>query len=319
MNQLATVDTVKTKMQLALTKQSLSMQAITDKIDSIEPNEDNLQAMADAIKMLKQIDDIIDEQHTIEKKPFLEGGRIVDAAKKDMLSLTASLRAKIQPKYVQLCQAAVKRKQDQELEKTRVKTIKDGIEHNILDFSTRIAACKKLDELLSVERLINLEKGRKDKYQEFAGEFADRANTVLLPLLKSQKEVVRELEAISNQMAQAEDDEAIIAHTERKEALEAQLEHNQVSVQEMAVNQAISSHTTQTVQAEEILPDIRAKRRTWEWEIMDIAMLQKKMPQLVKLVPDEDAIKAYLNNRKADKTIREETVNGIRIYQKVSY
>ena len=47
--------------------------------------------------------------------------------------------------------------------------------------------------------------------------------------------------------------------------------------------------------------DIAPKGRSnWKWRVDDIKLLQKKMPHLVKLVPDDEAIDLLLKTKRQD-------------------
>lgn len=192
--------TVTGQINLALTKQSLSVQKLQDEADSLVFNEDELENISAFLSKIKKIDKVTEDAHKIIKAPFLEQGKACDAAKNSILAITDSVRKPVQEKYNKICAEVEARKQAQAREKARIDSITNGIEANVLGFSNQIASCTTNAELLEVERRINLEKSPsgKKKYEEFHEQAIARFDEVLLPIIKQQKEQVKKGKLLQN-------------------------------------------------------------------------------------------------------------------------
>jgi hypothetical protein len=86
-----------------------------------------------------------------------------------------------------------------------------------------------------------------------------------------------------------------------------------IRIHETAYEQA----TTIDVVAPEVADTAPKGRTNWKWRVDDIKLLQKKMPHLVKLVPDEDAINGVLTTKRLDGSLKdkmEESFFGITFY-----
>lgn len=320
---VVTPEIVKAQLSIALTQQSISVQKIQDEIDSLEHTEDNIPKMQELIGKLKKADDIIKDRFKEGKEPYLEGGRVWDAAKNSMLSINADLLKQVTDPYNKLCAAVEKRQKDAENEKRRIDSIKTGIENNVISFSSQIAQCDTNDQLLAIERVINLEKSesRKVKYAEFHDLAIERYNTILLPILKDQKEKIKAKESIEKKIKDAEyDNDAakIDELTEEKEKIGNEIRQNQVNVQQDALNLPV---TFDIPIAEEVYPTIRTVSRI-SFEIIDVNIAVKKCPELLDIsIKTRDTQKVAMTLKEAGtfKDKDEVTVNGIRFFIDKSY
>lgn len=192
--------TVTAQFNIAFTQHGISVQKIQDEINSLEFTEDNLPRISELIKSIKGADKVIEAKHKEGKAPYLEGGKVWDEAKKSLLTINEGLLNQLTPKYNQLCAAIEQRQKEAENEKNRINAIKAGIESNLISFSSRIAQCQTNAELLAIERVINLEKSdsRKSKYMEFHDEAIEKYDSVLLPILKDQKEKISRKKNLKN-------------------------------------------------------------------------------------------------------------------------
>lgn len=246
-------------------------------------------------------------------------GRNWDAAKNSFLQQIELIKSKPKSEYDRICREIEQKRQEQEREKQRVAAIKNGIEQNSIMFAQKISQCKTSAELTNIERSINLEKGRKEKYQEFIEEAVVKFNE-LNSLLAKQKIEVKRLEDIERQQQEAkekQDEEKLIKLMEEKEQLETKIEENNILVQEAAINQTLDNKIET---AETVIPQIKVKRTTIEFEVVDINETLKKNPDWVELTPNKENINIYLKQLK--ETSKEDidvTVAGIRFYTKKTY
>jgi chromosome segregation ATPase len=317
LQQNQTPSVIKSKFDLALTQHKF--QTLQTKADTLVFNEDNLQEIADFLKSLKPIEKAINEVHKIGKEDALRIGREWDAAKRDFLAMLTAIEEKPQAEYSRICREIEQKRADAAREKARIEAIKNGIETNALNFASRIANCKTSEELTNLERQINLEKGRKEKYQEFIDNAVERFNE-LNAKLAEQKIEVRKLEKLEQERLEAEkqkDDEKLLQIAEQKEVLETKIEEQKIVVQETAINQSLQD---QFELAEILLPNVKAKRTTIEWEVGNIQETLKKNPDWVVLTPNKDALNEYTKQLKENATGDVDVVvNGIRFFTKKTY
>lgn len=278
-----TPEVVKQHLSIALTKATLTVQGFQDEADSLIFNDDpeNLEQISAFLQKRENMDKVIDTEHEIQKKPYLEGGRACDTAKKDMKLMISTVADPVQQKYTELCNEIDRKKREKEAKEAADSAIKTGIENNVLDFSQKIASCQSKEELTSVERLINLEKSptRASKYGEFHQEAIKRYDEVLIPILKDQKTKIDEKEKLEAALQKETDPEK---HDELKTQLEEkenEIIQNQVKVQEGALSQQAAA----TEEPEVVLPSIKTKRTDIVPEIVDMALVFKKYPELLSI------------------------------------
>ena len=315
--------TVTAQFNIAFTQHGISVQKIQDEINSLEFTEENMPRIAELIKTIKDADKVILEKHKEGKAPYLEGGKVWDGAKNALVDINAGLLNQLTPKYNQLCAAVDKRRIDAENEKNRVNAIKTGIESNVISFSSQIAQCDTNAQLLAVERMINLEKSdsRKSKYMEFHDDAIARYDSVLLPILKNQKDKIKEKEALEKKITEAEnanDAAKIDELNEKKEQIDNEILQNQVNVQQDAL---ISAPSFDIPLAEEVFPSIKAVNRI-SFEIVDLSAAVKKCPELLKVeIIHREAQKVAMTLKEAG-TFNEKSevvVNGIKFFIDKSY
>lgn len=305
------------KFNIALT--TAKFQQLADRASTLVYNEDNLEDIKTFLSDIRKVDKAIEETHKEGKADALKISRDWDAGKNAFLSMTSAIKSKPQDEYTRICNEIEDRKRKQELELQRVSNIKQGIESNSIKFATDIANCKTSDQLSYVERMINLEKGRRDKYMEFADEAVARF-TELNSLLKAQKITVKDLEENARQQAIAtkeKNDELLLKLKEEQERAENQIEVHKISVQETAINQSMKVEVPVAV---EILPQIKARRTVWEWEVIDLKDTVKKMPEWVSLTTVDSKIDEYLKAKRIEGIEGTEfTVAGIRFFEKKTF
>lgn len=308
---------IKSKFNIELT--NLGFQKIADEEMGLVYNEDNVNEIKAFLDKAKTLEKGIVKTHTSGKEDALKNGRAWDSAKNAYLAQVAAITNVPQQKYTSICQSIAQKQREAEIEKKRVDDIKLGIENNAVNFSMKIAGCETTYQLLAIERTINLEKTRKDKYGEFLQDAIDRF-TPLNEILKNQKLVIKQAEDLAAQKLAAEasgDDEKLLEVMEKQEANVQQIESNKITVQEKATEQPLRSFASYTPIS---TPTVKPKRTTWEWEISDISVTSKKMPSWVVMATVDDKINEYLAGKKAEGIDGDEfTVAGIRFFKKVTY
>lgn len=307
------------KFNIALTQSKF--QQLADKADSLVYNEDNLEAIAEFLKSGRAVVKAITETHKEGKAEALRIGQEWDAAKRTFESQVTSIMDKPQTEYTRLCNEVELRKQKQEQERQRIAQIKNGIEANAVNFAKSIAECITSVQLTNIERNINLEKTRKDKYMEFYDDAVTRYSE-LNALLKTQKETVRQLEENARKQAEAKkanDDAALLKLQEEQAAQEAKIEEAKTIVQETAINQSMKAEVPV---AQEILPEVKARRTTWKFEVVNEKEVMKKAPELVVFSIDEEKVKANLKLLKDSNQLDGKTeliINGIRYFEQKTF
>ena len=306
------------KFNIALTQSKF--QELQNKADRLVYNEDHLEEIADFLKSLRSVGKAVEQVHKEGKAESLKTSRDWDAAKRVFMDQVVAVESKPQSEYSRLCREVENKRMAEEKEKQRKDQIKEGIETSALRFASDIANCTTLASLTNVERIINLEKTRKDKYQEFIGDAAEKLSE-LNALLATQKIRVKELEKIREEeriAAANKDDEALIKLQEQKEEVQERIEEAKIIVQETAINQSLEESPVEV--AETIFPTIKARRSVWEWEVTDIRETAKKMPDWTEIKPIDSKIDEYLKAKKAEGITGEEfTVAGIRFFLKKTY
>lgn len=303
-----------------IAKTEAGFQNFADRESKLVYNEDNI---VEIKKYLDDLDKLENKFVSVHKEGKAEAWKICtewDSALRVHKAQVESLKIKPKELYNKLCIEVTRKKQQQQFEAERIKNIKDGIDRNLVDFSTKIANCTTNEQLIVVERLINLEKGNKVRYQEFLPDFVERAKK-LTELITSQKEAIKEMETLNKQKLEAEqsgNDREFIAIEEKEAILSSKIEERKIITQETAISQAIASNPIVEV-ARQVFADIKS-RKTWKWEIAD----EKKAFQAGMLTTEINTTKAKeaLNVLKETQQLlgkEEITVGGIRYFLDTKY
>lgn len=307
---------VELKINTAVVKHKLSLADLEKRALEIIKNEDHLKTMADLLKDLDKVEEVVEEVFKSEKKYYLDGGRACDAGKKLVLTQTTRIRGMFRNDYYRLLAAVAQRKRTADLKKAQDDAILKGIESNVINFSNRIVAAVTRKALTDVESLINLEKSssRAKKYGEFHAKAIERYDAVLIPVIRDQKKKIEQLEKLNSQLLEAE------AHNdpEKMEALDEQINNisneilqNHAVVQDAALNQ----ESFPIIEATEVLPEFKVKRTNYTMEIDDVEIALKKARDLLEFGINKEAAKevlAKLREEGAFDDKDEVIVNGIK-------
>lgn len=310
---------VEAKLSTDLLKNHGSYLILIQEVSQHDVSEDNFEKSQELNKKIIKFLNYIEDHRKDEKNPYLEAGRLIDAAHKKISTpledVKNQLQAKINVVGKRMEAEAQKVKQEQE----RVELLKNGINAFILDASAKIAAATTNEQLLSIERLINLEKGNKSRYQDHLPLLIERSNE-LTAKIKEQKELVKQLELVENAKKIAliaGDDEKAQDLLQKSALLEAKIEENTILVQETASKSVI---ITEIVAPEIDMPNTR--RKAWKFEVVDIKETAKKRPDLVDMSLNNKAVSEVLKTLKETGVLNGKTefiLNGIRFFQDINY
>lgn len=271
-------------------------------------NEDFTKDAREARKLLK-------EKKEAECKPVLQHHADILKAYNDLDAPLAAEMERILRDKQAVADAIRKETETQIREQTRVANAKAAI----INFTNRVANeirnAASDSDIVSIEKLVGLEKTKKNLYQEFLPDLIEQLDG-LRPQIKQQKENVRRLQEIQEKEKKAIEKGDILAATqlrEEKEQAQVVIEQTGIKIHEKAFEEAIK--------IEVIVPDVvetaPVGRSNWKWRVDDIKLLQKKMPHLVRIVPDDDAIDLLLKTKRQDGSlsgVEEESWNGIVFY-----
>lgn len=311
---------VKTKLENALIKVQSGIQTLTDKESKLVYNSDHLQDIADYVNEVKAAIKKVEDERVKLKNPYKTGGETVDAGAKLVSSELNGLLKKASDKYTEMAKEQARLKKIQDDEDARIKGIKDGMDNNIMSFSTKIAEAKDLPTLLDLERRLNLETANTTKYQESLPDFKTRCEAIR-SLLSLQKQNVKQLSGLENEAIDAAEtgiDGRLEEILDKKEEITAKVEETRTRIQETAINQSTSITPTR---ASQVFSTVKAKRTTVEWVIVDIELLFKKHPELVHLMANKEAIDEYVKTRKAEITDDNPEIkyDGLKIFQQKKF
>lgn len=310
-----TQEVIKTSFNIELTKNKF--QAIQQSVNDLVYSEDNLQGIADVVRKLNDLKKVIDKKHSEGKAEYWRVCTLYDTVKRETTKIIDDIAFVPQKKYTELALAIQERQRKQEAERQRVTFIKAGIDNNVMAFSKLVAAAETTQHLVSIEKSIALEKTRKLKYEEFLPEAIARFDEVL-ELVKKQKLVVKEAVEIAAKLAEAVnsgDDESIMEFTDKQDEAANRIDENKINVQEMAVGAATSAPVAY---AQEVFPDVKARRTVWKAEIIDVKEAVKKAFTMLDVSLNSDQVKYTIQTMKDAKIFEgkiEYTLNGIRYYE----
>lgn len=312
---LVTEDKAKHEMAIALTNQSIFVQNLHDEAASLIFNEDqeNLDKISEFLKKGKKAIKIVVDTHGEKKKSYFDAGKCYDKAKNETVSEIELVITPTQERYNEICSAIEKRKLEAEQEIAKNQQILAGVESNILEFSTKIAACITRQQLVDVERLINLEKSptRAEKYGKHHDFAKKRYEEVLIPILKDQKIKIDEKEELERKLSEATDPTKADELKAQLENKENEITQNQVKVQE----NAMAAINIQPEVAEEIFPDLTKQGSLILCEIVDEKKVFQKQRQLLNIelkLIDAKKLAATLRDSGAFGSNNELIVDGIK-------
>ncbi len=263
----------------------------------------------------------IAEIHKVKKEPYLKAGKLVDQIKNDLTSPLEDILNRKTEEYKQLAEEIRLENERKAKEAQRVKGIYTRINDFISEKTISLTNCQTDTEMLAIERLINLEKSRVNIYEEFLPDLVEKIN-LLTPLIKQQKDTIRQLEKQKEaELAAAEkgDDQKQFDAIEAQEALIQRIEEQKVRMQEKVINE----FTAAPSYVSEVLPEVpKARRTTWKFELSDVQEALKKAPDWLTIEINNDVVKEHLKKMKESGQLKDKTeitINGIRFFENKEY
>lgn len=309
-----TQEIVKALFNTELTR--INYQTALDKFSALPVTEENRVLVQEKMAAVRKFMTTLDDIKKKGKENALAECRYWDNAYNDVLNpLKATLNDKA-AKLQKLLDEIDRNNKKIAIEKQRVDGIKTAINQFILQTSSDIAAATTTEQIVTIEKFIGSNKANKTRYQEFTEEFIERCNE-LVPLIKAQKENIKELDRLKAARAtnlEQGNDRAVLEIDEKKEAIESSIQESKIVIQETAVAQALRPETTEAIP---VATEIKYRRKTWKWEVENMQELAKKAPHLVTIIANEEKIDELLANKKAEgvlKDTEELKVMGIRFY-----
>lgn len=289
---LMTPKLMELKITSDLAARKLNISDVLKKEQKLVFNEDNLQEMKEVLKDCDLIDKSAEEVHKKVKAPYWDAGKACDAGKNLVLSQTSDIRNRVKPKYDKLLKDIADRALLQQQKEAQNRAILKGIDDSLIVFAQKIVAATSTKALQDVENLINLQKSPSmaKKYGDFHPQAIERFDTVLKPIIKDQKEKVKEIEALNKQREEAEasnDPDKMDEIDNRINDLSDQVLQNNAVVEEAALNQ----ESFAIVEAVEVLPDFKVKRTNFSYEIADLDVALKKSRDLLEISIDSKMAK----------------------------
>lgn len=278
-----------------------------DAIQAFENFEVTAENIAQAQEKNKKVRAFIRQIGAIKdagKKPALEECRFWDAAHNSIKNTIETILNRKEAELQKIVNKVAEENRLREQERMRVQSIEKDIDNTLLNHSQAIAAATTTAQLVAIEKLLGSQKANKTRFQEFLPNFIERCGE-LTPLIKKQKEAIKELEDLEEQRLKAEkeqDDRKLLELQEQQEKAQNKLEESKIEAQEVAIQQAVRPDI---VIAEPVTTEIKYRRQSWKWEVADIKELAKKAPHLVKILPDEDKIDELLKTKKADGSLKD--------------
>lgn len=311
------IDVTKAELTISLSKEGLQYQQLLQDGENLTFTKDKLVEQGASLKKLREVQKKLAEK----ENPYTANWKAWNEARKSLVDPVADLLKRKEAEYRKL---AIEIEADQKREaeeKERVAGIKASIDSFFIAQSQAIAGAKTLPELTAIEKIIGSHKANKSRYSEFLPELVAKAE-LLTPLIKEQKKVIRELEALKEaeeKALQSGDDQAAIDAAEAQQSLQNRFDEVNIKAQEQAVNMATKVDTV--IVPEVVLPAAPKPRRSvWTYEAVDLQETLKKMPHFVELSLNKEKVDEYLKAKKAEGINGEEfTVFGIRFYLQKSF
>lgn len=293
-------------------------QAILQELASVQVTRENV---GDGLsKPGRAILKMLEDKKDLESKEPLQTHRDIMSVYKDLRTPIEEHVFRIEKQVKEISLQIENERNQQVAEQTRINSAKAAI----IEFTNKIAglisSAKSDDEIVLVEKMIGSEKTKTTVYQEFLPDLVTKCDA-LRPQIRNQKENIRLLKSLEKKEKAALDSGDMVTAAQIKGEIEYTQEvinETGLRINESAFEQAILVD----IVAAEVVDEAPKGRSNWKWEVEDIKILQKKMPHLVKLVPDEEAIDLLLKTKKQDGSLSgalEHKWNGIRFFNDKSY
>lgn len=288
---------------------------------SLTFTKDNLSADYPA---LKQLDGLLKGLESVRKQwksAYDAPGNIIQEVFKEISKPLETIQLQKKSELKTANEQALAEKRQAEQEQLRKDTILKAIGTFINQVALNVSIASTEEEITRIQKLVGSEKARKGFYQEYHDELIQKCNG-LDASIKDRKDFIKQKIETETKLKDALDkgnlDEAAVLKS-KQEILETKADESAIVLQEEAFKQNLD---ITTVVGEPMIDTVKPRMTKWTWKLEDINLLYKKMPHLVKLVPDEKAIDAILSTKKAEKTLIDGEENkffGVTFYQEKYY
>lgn len=262
-----TQEIITARFNKELTK--LSFQEALNGLSKFEVTPDSIPAAQLKLKGARAFITKMKEIHAQGKADAWSECKMWDKALTD---LTKPLNDVLAAKDAEVQKVAQKAAEDAEKlrrENLRVDNIKKSIDAFIFEQTNAIVSAKTPEAIISIEKLIGSHKANSSRYAEFLPILIERVNE-LTPLLKNQKEHIKELEEINKQKAAAlieGDDAKVLELQDQQEAVSDKIEETKVIIQETAISGAIQPADVISLPTTVFAP--KPRRSQWTYEVVD--------------------------------------------------
>lgn len=309
------VVTASFKMELS----RLKFEEAFNRFAALKVTEDNIPTIQLSMKNARGFLRNMEAIKANGKERALTECRWWDTAFKQLSAPLETQLARLQAELNKVAIEIDRKRQEKARKQQRIADIKSSIDNFILTQSQAIAGTENLDALTAIEKLIGSHKANKSRYDEFLPALIERCEE-LTPLIKKQKEHIRELEELKARKAEADkkgDDRAFMEIEEQEAAITSQIDENKIRVQEKALEQV--TRPAEVVTATPVLPQASARRTKWKAELInDKKSIEKALKaDLLEVSLDKEKVEVLINTLKASGqlTDKEEfVINGVRIY-----
>ena len=305
---------------LAIIKASFDLEAnkrnyqlLLQNLSAVKVTKDNVND--DLTKEGREVLKALTEKKEEESKAPLQWHRDVMAAYKSLNEPLDAEIKRINGEKKVVADEINKEAAKQLAEQQRIADAKTAIVNFVNRVANLIKDAKTDLDIVAIEKMIGSEKTKTSVYQEFKDDLVIQLDG-LRPQIRDQKENIRELQRINEQEKKALEENDIVALTnlkEQKEYVEQVIQETGIRIHEKAYEQAV----TIDIVAPEVVDTAPKGRTNWKWRVDDMKLLQKRMPHLVKLVPDDVAIDQVLVTMKLEGKLKdkmEEKWFGITFY-----
>jgi anion-transporting ArsA/GET3 family ATPase len=311
--QLVTKQVVESLFTTEMTRRNY--QKILQAIQNLQPTKENL---ASVYEKMKQAEDFLKEMEDVRKSisdPYFKTQKLVKGTFDEVVTILSDAVKSLKSEIVTVNSQVWEEDSVAKKEIDRVNNIKNSMISFINQTAIEIGNAQDDAILVLIQKRVGTEKSRKNFYQEFIDDFAQKCNS-LTELINIRKETIKTGNRLQGDLLEAiarEDVEMQVEIREEIEVLERRMEENIIRIQETAYEQSLS---TEIVVGEPTGDKIKG-RSLWKWRVDDMQKLFKKTPEFVSLEPNVAEIGKYLSENKdkwREEGKKEVNVNGLIFY-----
>jgi len=279
---------------------------------------ENLRSEHTALKRLREIRKKLDESREAKKKPLTAAGKAIQEAYNELDAPIKDILERKEAEFRKVNEQ-VKREQD-EIDRQNRKTAEIKLTLQSFINTTTISITNAITdaEIVRIQKAIGTEKSRDGYYGSYIDELKTACDS-LNPLINERKAAIRRKTELEKEIQSTTDQFKAVELMEEKDLLENEMNENAIKIKEKAFQQAASFETPVIESVAEVIPP---RRQTWKWRVDDLQATFKKMPELVELVVNKEAIQSLIDSKKADKSLvglEEFKLPGITLYLEKLY